>query len=70
MYFWKYLVPENTVFGGQKAKKGKKMSGFKIIQIMWGRSLTVGTGTNGEWSLTYLFVREFQSQVFKSVIII
>ena len=31
---------------------------------MWGRSLTVGTGRNGEWSLSYLFVREFQSQVF------
>ena len=35
VYFWKlvYLVPENAVFGVQKAKKGKKMSGFKIIQI-------------------------------------
>ena len=35
VYFWKiaFLVPENAIFGGQKAKTVKKMSGFKIIQI-------------------------------------
>ena len=35
VYFWKlaFLVPEKyAIFGGQKAKTVKKMSGFKIIQ--------------------------------------
>ena len=35
VHFWQlaFLVPENAICGGRKAKTVKKMSGFKIIQI-------------------------------------